>query len=46
MKKFYFIFLYFKIVIGTNGVWGTNFEHTVAEAVPHAVMNDHILRYM
>ncbi|RNA01008.1 carnitine O-acetyltransferase isoform X1 [Brachionus plicatilis] len=33
-------------IIGTNGVWGTNFEHTVAEAVPHAVMNDHILRYI
>lgn len=33
-------------IIGPNGVWGVNFEHSIAEAVPHAFMNDYINKFM
>ncbi|CAF0716256.1 unnamed protein product [Brachionus calyciflorus] len=35
-----------QIIIGVDGVWGTNFEHSVAEAVPHAVLNDFVFKYI
>lgn len=44
------IFLYLtnivKVIFGADGVWGVNFEHSVAEAVPHALMNDYIYKFM
>jgi carnitine O-acetyltransferase len=33
-------------IFGDNGVWGVCFEHSVAEAVPHALMNDFIYSYI
>lgn len=33
-------------IFGDNGVWGVCFEHSVAEAVPHAFMNDFIYNYI
>jgi hypothetical protein len=38
--------LVFKVIIGPNGVWGVNFEHSIAEALPHALKNDYIYNYM
>ncbi len=35
-----------QVIIGPNGVWGVNFEHSIAEAVPHAFMNDYIYNFM
>ena len=35
-----------QVIIGENGVWGVNFEHSIAEALPHAVMTDHIYKNM
>jgi len=35
-----------QVIIAENGVWGVNFEHSIAEALPHAVMTDHIYKNM
>ena len=35
-----------QVIIGDDGVWGINFEHSIAEAVPHAVMQDFIYNYL
>jgi hypothetical protein len=35
-----------QIVFGDNGVWGCNFEHSIAEALPHNLMNDFIYSFM
>lgn len=35
-----------QVVIGGNGQWGVNFEHTVSDALPHAYMNDFIYKFI
>lgn len=33
-----------QVIVGRNGVFGTNFEHSVAEAGPHILMHDFIYK--
>lgn len=33
-----------QVIIGRDGVWGTNFEHTVADAGAHIVLHDYVLK--
>lgn len=33
-----------QVIIGQNGVWGTNYEHSVGEAPAHIVMHDFIYK--
>ena len=35
-----------QVIVAPEGIAGSNFEHSVAEAVPHALMNDYIAKYM
>lgn len=35
-----------QVIIGENGVWGVNFEHSIAEALPHGLMNDYIYKHI
>ncbi len=35
-----------QVIIGRDGVWGTNFEHSLAEAGPHIVLNDFVYKYI
>lgn len=35
-----------QVIIGQEGVWGTNFEHSLGEAGPHIVLNDFVYKYI
>jgi hypothetical protein len=35
-----------QVVLGDNGIWGINCEHSIAEALPHGFMNDFIYKSM
>ena len=35
-----------QVIIAEDGVWGVNFEHSIAEALPHGLMNDFIYQHM
>ena len=44
MKNINFILI--KVIIGENGIWGVNFEHSIAEALPDNLMNDFIYHFI
>ena len=35
-----------QVIVGRDGVWGTNFEHTVSDAGPHIILHDFVYKTM